>query len=244
MRTTSSDRSVIHKRAPEGESDSFARDVQTGLTSDPKTLPPKHFYDELGSHLFEAICCLPEYYLTRAETEILSASTHQIISRIAEPGPEHIRLIELGSGASEKTRFFIESILRRQADLHYLPIDLSAAALERSVEILLQDYPRLRITGYSTDYLSGLQWISDYTRTEHKDGFRGMVLFLGSSIGNLDHAESNTLLRQIRKLLRPGDAFLLGADLKKSSSVLVPAYDDALGVTAAFNLNLLLRINR
>jgi len=244
MRTTSPDRLIIHSRIPESESDSFARDVRTGLTSNPKTLPPKHFYDELGSHLFEAICCLPEYYLTRAETEILSARADEIVARIAEAGPQNIRLIELGSGASEKSRFFIESILRRQAELNYLPVDLSAATLERSLEILLQDYPQLRITGYSTDYINGLQWISDHTTTQHKAGFRSMVLFLGSSIGNLDRAESNTLLRQIRKLLHPGDAFLLGADLKKQRSVLVPAYDDALGVTAAFNLNLLARINR
>src|SRR5262245_4379006 len=113
MRSSSADRLVIHKRAAERESDSFARDVQIGLASRPKTLPPKYFYDELGSHLFEAICCLPEYYLTRAETEILRARADEIVGHITK-GPEKIRLIELGSGASEKSRFFIDAILRRQ----------------------------------------------------------------------------------------------------------------------------------
>jgi L-histidine Nalpha-methyltransferase len=243
MGTTSDDRLVIHKPAAGSDRDDFARDVRIGLTSSPKTLPPKHFYDELGSHLFEAICYLPEYYLTRAETEILSSHADEIVGRVVER-VEHIRLIELGSGASEKSRFFIEAIQRRQPDLHYLPIELSTATLARSSEILLQDYPQLRITGYSTDYLNGLQWIYDQSAAHHKTTLRNMVLFLGSSIGNLDRDESSTLLRQIRKLLHPGDAFLLGADLKKPASVLVPAYDDALGVTAAFNLNLLVRINR
>src|SRR5438309_4629832 len=120
MRTTSPDRLIIHNRIPESESDSFARDVRTGLTSNPKTLPPKYFYDELGSHLFEAICHLPEYYLTRAETAILKQYAGVMVGRLSG----QISLVELGSGSAVKTRYLIEALLARQPRLHYQPIDI------------------------------------------------------------------------------------------------------------------------
>src|SRR5205085_10214572 len=199
-----------------------------------KTLPPKYFYDALGSQLFEAICLLPEYYLTRAETEIFERYAAEIVLQLPSP----VGLIELGSGSSIKTRLLIEAILAHQAELHYQPMDISAFILEMSAEALLGNFDRLRITGHVGDYTRGLGEI------ERQAGERLLALFLGSNIGNYTIAEARDLLRTIRKALQPGDGLLLGADLKKSVEVLIPAYSDSLGVTAAFNLNLLARINR
>lgn len=227
-------RPVIHQSATQLDQDHFADDVRAGLTAHPKTLPPKYFYDALGSQLFEAICLLPEYYLTRAETEIFERHSAEIIAQSFAP----ISLVELGSGSSVKTRLLIEAILARQSELHYQPIDISASILEQSSSKLLGDYSKLRITAQVNDYTRGLGSIT------RQDDERLLVLFLGSNIGNYAIDEARTLLSQIRGALRVGDGLLLGADLKKSPGVLEPAYADALGVTAAFNLNLLLRINR
>ncbi len=238
-----SGRLTIHRFASAESSNTFAQDVRAGLTSSPKWLLPKYFYDELGSYLFEAICCLPEYYLTRSESEILRRHAGEIISTIEALVKGRIRLIELGNGSSIKTRYIIEALLKSYPEIHYLPIDISAASLERSSEELLQLYPRLRITAYAADYATALRALAaDATYDEERQ--RNVVLFLGSSIGNLDPTESRVLLRKIRAVLRRGDVLYLGADLKKPVDVLVQAYDDALGVTAAFNLNLLVRIDR
>jgi dimethylhistidine N-methyltransferase len=230
-------RLVIHQspvQSNRGSQASFAEDVRAGLTARPKTLPPKYFYDALGSQLFEAICLLPEYYLTRAEAEIFERYAAEIVLQLPSP----IGLVELGSGSSIKTRLLIEAILARQAELHYQPMDISASILELSAEALLGNYDRLRITGHVGDYTRGLGAI------ERRKGERLLALFLGSNIGNYTIGEARDLLRTIRKALQPGDGLLLGADLKKPAQILIPAYSDALGVTAAFNLNLLLRINR
>jgi L-histidine N-alpha-methyltransferase len=227
-------RLVIHRVAPEREENRLAEDVRAGLTAQPKTLPPKYFYDELGAHLFEAICQLPEYYLTRAESEILQRFAGEIVEQLSG----HCSLVELGSGSAVKTRHLIAALLARQATLHYQPIDISAAMLEQSAQALLQEYPGLRITAQANDYTRGLGAI------ERGDAERLLVLFLGSNIGNYDPPEALALLREVRRVLRPGDGLLLGADLKKSAAALEAAYDDALGVTAAFNLNLLRRLNR
>jgi L-histidine N-alpha-methyltransferase len=234
-----SNRLTIHRLARTGEANAFADDVRAGLTARPKVLPPKYFYDDLGSKLFEAICRLPEYYLTRAENEILSRHAEAIID--ATDGPA--RLIELGSGSAEKTRYLIEALLQRQPELHYLPIDISDTSLEASSRELLKTYTDLRITAYAADYFTALGALAEAEKSK-RDYRRTIVLFLGSNIGNLDESESRAFLRAVRRVLDSGDALLLGADLKKSADVLVPAYDDALGVTAAFNLNLLVRINR
>jgi L-histidine Nalpha-methyltransferase len=212
----------------------FADDVRLGLTKLPKSLAPKYFYDALGSQLFEAICLLPEYYLTRAETEIFQTHATEIIAQISAP----LGIVELGSGSSVKTRLLIEAILARQERLHYRPIDISATILEESAGKLLGDYPNLYLTAHVSDYTQGLSSIA------RREGERIMVLFLGSNIGNYTPAEGRALLSQIRRALRPGDGLLLGADMKKSPALLLPAYQDSLGVTSAFNLNLLLRINR
>lgn len=213
----------------------FAEDVRRGLTSEPKVLYPKYFYDELGSRLFEAITALPEYYLTRAEAEILTAHAGEIAAAVSGP----VRLLELGSGDGQKTRLLIEALLARQGTLEYLPVDISASAVEASSRSLLLAYPNLRISAWIGEYHPALQALRDEAGTG-----RTLALFLGSTLGNLEPAGRLALLRDIREVLGPGDAFLLGVDLRKSEGVLLPAYDDPLGVTAAFNLNLLLRINR
>lgn len=213
----------------------FAEDVRRGLTSDPKFLYPKYFYDELGSRLFEAITALPEYYLTRAEAEILTAHAGEIAAAVGGP----VRLLELGSGDGQKTRLLIEALLARQGKLEYLPVDISASAVEASSRALLLSYPSLRISAWVGEYQPALQALRDEAGTG-----RTLALFLGSTLGNLEPADRLALFRNLREVLRPGDAFLLGVDLRKSEDVLLPAYDDPLGVTAAFNLNLLVRINR
>jgi L-histidine Nalpha-methyltransferase len=214
----------------------FAEDVRRGLTASSKVLYPKYFYDELGSRLFEAITALPEYYLTGAEAEILRRHAGEIAASLGGP----VWVVELGSGDGQKTRLLIEALLARQGQLEYVPVDISESAVETSSRSLLFSYPDLRITAYIGEYHAALRQI----RRERVEPGRTLVLFLGSSIGNLAPEERIDLLRHVRHLLNPGEGFLLGVDLKKPDSVLLPAYDDPLGVTSAFNLNLLARINR
>lgn len=227
-------RLTIHEFTQQTNHNSFAEDVRAGLTAQPKTLPPKYFYDALGSQLFEAICLLPEYYPTRAEAEIFHCHAAEIVSQLPAP----VGVVELGSGSSVKTRLLIEAVLNRQPELHYQPMDISASILQHSAEKLLGEYPQLRITGHVGDYTRGLDSIV------RREGEALLALFLGSNIGNYTTDEARSLLRTVRSALRLGDGLLLGADLKKSLDVLIPAYDDALGVTAAFNLNVLAHINR
>lgn len=235
IRSALPDRLTLHRLAFGGDANAFAIDVASGLTASPKAMPPKYFYDELGSRLFEAICFLPEYYLTRAESEILREHADEIVASIASPA----RVVELGSGSAEKTRYLLEALLRRQERLHYLPVDISDASLERSSLELLHLYSDLRITAYAADYFTALRSLSGADENE-----RTIALFLGSNLGNFNSDEALNFLRQVRKVLRADDGLLIGVDLKKSADILVPAYDDALGVTAAFNRNLLVRINR
>jgi L-histidine N-alpha-methyltransferase len=210
-------------------------DIRAGLTAEPKWLLPKYLYDDLGSELFEAICLLPEYYLTRAENEILEHYADEIVSELEGP----VALLELGSGAATKTRNLIEALLRRQPRLEFIPIDISASALEESSSVLLQAYPELSISAYAGDYFSGLKALAGETI----DG-RVLAVFLGSNIGNFEPEEALKFLKAVRGVLRPGGCLLLGADLRKDRRVLELAYDDPLGVTSAFNLNLLQRLNR
>ncbi|MCA1815249.1 MAG: L-histidine N(alpha)-methyltransferase [Acidobacteria bacterium] len=226
----------------DGAPASFAADVRRGLTSTPKRLFPKYFYDALGSALFDAICRLPEYYLTRAEDEILARRADDIARAAREGFGERapVTLVEFGSGSSTKTRRVIEALLRRQDGLTYIPVDISVSALEAGARALLESHPQLRVEAYAGDYDAAL------ARLGERRGARGrtLALFLGSNIGNFDAGEAEDFLRRVRSVLRPGDALLVGADLKKDAGVLEAAYDDPLGVTAAFNLNLLARINR
>lgn len=214
----------------------FGRDVRVGLTAERKWLPPRWFYDALGSSLFDTICFLPEYYVMRAEGEVLTQHRAEIVSAF---GP-HVRLVELGSGAARKTRILLDAIAPRQGELEYVPVDVDAAMLERTGRDLLADYERLRVVAICADFSRPSVAMAALSPSRA----RTVVLFLGSTIGNLDPAAALAMLRDLRSSLRDGDALFLGADLRKSRAILEPAYDDPLGVTAAFNLNLLGRINR
>ena len=227
-------RLFIHNLVKRDPLAGFAEDVRKGLSAHPKRFLPKYFYNELGSQLFEAICLLPEYYLTRAENEILQRYSDQIVAAVEG----HKTLLEMGSGSASKTRLLIEALLRRQSELLFMPVDISASALESSSRILLQSYPRLKIEAYAADYFAGLAELGKKPRA------RTLALFLGSNISNFDIEEALRFLRALRNVLKRGDALLLGADLKKDPAILEAAYNDALGVTSAFNLNVLARINR
>ena len=227
-------RLYIHNLVKRDPLAGLAEDVRNGLAARPKRFLPKYFYDELGSQLFEAICLLPEYYLTRAENEIFQ----RYAGEIAESVDGQVTLVEMGSGSASKTRLIIEALLRRQASLLFMPVDISASAIESSSRILLQSYPRLAIEAYAADYFAGLAELGKKPRQ------RTLALFLGSNISNFDIEEAHRFLRALRSVLRTGDALLLGADLKKDPAILEAAYNDSLGVTSAFNLNVLARINR
>ncbi len=215
--------------------DEFALDVRQGLSkAGQKELPSKYFYDVTGSALFEVICHLPEYGLTRAEERLLSRHAKEIVDIL--PGPTVVA--ELGSGTGRKTRFILEALCGRQPT-SYHPIEISASALAMC-ERELRDINSISIVGFESEYLNGLLEVAAL-REERE---RLLVLFLGSTIGNFDGEASIAFLKQLRSILREGDALLLGADLEKPVDTLVAAYDDALGVTAAFNRNLLVRINR
>lgn len=230
----SDEKLVIHSLVKRDPRTGLAEDVRRGLSSQPKRFLPKYFYDELGSQLFEAICLLPEYYLTRAENEILKRYADDIVAAFNG----ETTLLEMGSGSASKTRLLIEALLRKQQELLFIPVDISASALDSSSRILLQSYPQLRIEAYAADYFAGLAELAKKPRA------RTLALFLGSNISNFDPDDALKFLRALRQVLSEGDALLLGADLKKKTSVLEAAYNDALGVTAAFNLNVLARINR
>ena len=227
-------RLFIHNLVKRDPRAGLAEDVRKGLSAQPKRFLPKYFYDELGSQLFEAICLLPEYYLTRAENEILERYSDEIAASVHG----NKTLLEMGSGSASKTRLVIEALLRRQPDLLFVPVDISATALESSSRILLQSYPRLRIEAYAADYFTGLAELGKKLRG------RTLALFLGSNISNFEEDEALHFLHAMRNVLQKGDALLLGADLKKDPAILEAAYNDALGVTSAFNLNVLARINR
>jgi L-histidine N-alpha-methyltransferase len=211
----------------------IALDVREGLTAMPKHLPAKLFYDEIGSLLFERITELPEYYLTRTERAILERYAADILE---QAGPA-LTLVELGAGTATKTRILIEELIGRQSRTLFYPIDVSSSALDEAVKQLSQQFPALRVNPIVADYTGGVQALNRISG-------RKLVLYIGSSIGNFEVHQAIRLLRRIRQSLRSGDALLLGADFAKSPKILVPAYDDAQGVTAQFNKNILARINR
>jgi L-histidine Nalpha-methyltransferase len=213
----------------------FAEEVRAGLTKPgQKELPSKYLYDDIGSALFEVISHLPEYGLTRADDRLLRRHAQDIIDRV--PGP--VVVAELGSGSGKKTRWLLEALSRRQRTFYH-PIEISRAALIRCQQEL-RDLDSVSILGFEREYLDGLLEIAAH----RKRGQRLLVLFLGSTIGNFDRDAGIEFLSAIRRILRAGDSLLLGTDLEKPAYQLIAAYDDELGVTAAFNLNLLARINR
>ncbi len=213
----------------------FASDVRAGLTRQgQKELPSKYFYDDVGSALFEVISHLPEYGLTRADERLLRRHADEIVDRIEGP----VAVAELGSGSGRKTRWLLEALCRRQSTSYY-PIEISRSALARC-ERELRDIDSISILGFEHEYLDGLLEVT----AQRKPGQHLFVLFLGSTIGNFNRQAGVKFLSEIRRILDPSDALLLGTDLVKSNGQLLHAYDDDLGVTAAFNLNLLARINR
>jgi L-histidine N-alpha-methyltransferase len=213
----------------------FAADVRAGLTrTGQKELPSKYLYDNVGSALFEVISYLPEYGLTRADERLLRRHADEIVDRVAGP----VAVAELGSGSGKKTRWLLEAFCRRQRTSYY-PVEISHSALVMC-ERELRDIDAISIVGFEREYLDGLLEVAAY-RTSGQHLF---VLFLGSTIGNFDRTAGMKFLAEVRRILEPGDSLLLGTDLEKPSSQLLPAYDDELGVTAAFNLNLLARTNR
>jgi L-histidine Nalpha-methyltransferase len=213
----------------------FAADVRTGLTKPTqKELLSKYLYDDVGSALFEVICRLPEYGLTRADERLLTGHASDIVERL----PQSIAVAELGSGSGKKTRRILEALAQRQRTRYY-PIEISRTALVMC-ERELSDIDSISILGFEREYLDGLLEVA----AERRPGQHLLVLFLGSTIGNFDRMAGLKFLNQVRRTLQPGDFLLLGTDLEKSSAQLLAAYDDELGVTAAFNLNLLARINR
>jgi len=213
----------------------FAADVRAGLTkTGQKELLSKYLYDDVGSALFEVISHLPEYGLTRADERLLRRYAGDIVERLAGP----VAVAELGSGSGKKTRQILEALCRRQRTSYY-PIEISPTALAMC-QRELSDIDCISILGFEREYLDGLLEVAAQRHT----GQHLLVLFLGSTIGNFDPMAGLKFLNQVRRILQPGDSLLLGTDLVKSSAQLLAAYDDRLGVTAAFNLNLLARINR
>jgi L-histidine N-alpha-methyltransferase len=215
--------------------EAFARDVLIGLSSAPKRISSKYFYDAEGSRLFQNITDLPEYYLTRCEFEIFEYHKEGIAEFLRE---ESFNLIELGPGDARKTRVLLKYFLEQELDFQYIPIDISESALEGLIHNMQVEFPELQVHGLVSEYFNALNWLKNLN---HR---RNVVLFLGSSIGNFNREASRIFLQSLWNCLNPGDYTLIGFDLKKDIELLLKAYNDSRGITREFNLNLLRRINR
>jgi len=211
---------------------SFAEEISYSLSQNSKFISPKFFYDLKGSDLFESICSLPEYYPTKTEISILKKLKHELSSYL----DENMNLVELGSGASVKTRLILDIFTTLQAKTEYFPIDISEILTESS-EQLLKDYDTLHITGIIDTYEGGLEFLKNY------DNKKNLIIFLGSSFGNFAPDDGKLFLDKIFSTMNSGDLFLIGLDLVKDKNILESAYDDSKGTTAKFNLNVLSRIN-
>jgi dimethylhistidine N-methyltransferase len=209
----------------------FAEEISSSLDRDLKYISPKFFYDKKGSELFEKICLVPEYYPTRTEVSILK----QLQSELPSFLDGDFRLVELGSGASTKTRLILD-ILTSQKNLEYFPIDISEILTESS-EQLLHDYDNLTITGIVDTYEGGLEFLKKY------DEKKNLIIFLGSSFGNFPPIDGYKFLEKVHATMKPGDLFLIGLDLVKEKEILTSAYNDSEGITAEFNLNALSILN-
>lgn len=236
--TASSDvpsaRWTLYGRGREDDREAFAADVRTGLTATPKRLSCAYLYDRVGSELFEEICAQPEYYPTRAEAEILATNAADILDR----APDDLTIVELGSGSSVKTRTLIDAWFEGHDRLRYVPIDISRTMLEASGRRLVADYPGLSVTALACEYRSGLRALRRVAPGPK------LVLWLGSNVGNFERPAAAEFLRAVRDAIDDETRLIVGIDLRKDRDTLEAAYDDAAGVTAEFNLNLLARINR
>lgn len=217
--------------------DALGRAVRLGLGAAHKTLPPWLFYDAAGSALFERITELEEYYLTRTERGILERHAAEVARRMLDGAPGPVHVVELGAGTATKSQLVLSAFVREQGPTLFLPVDVSADALEQAMARLRAEEPHVRVRPLRARHEEALPEVA-------RLGPRRLVLFIGSSIGNLDDGDAVALFRGVRRSLLPGGALLLGADRRKDPSILIAAYDDALGVTAAFNKNVLARINR
>ncbi len=220
----------------------MAMDIATGLRAKPKTLSPKYFYDAEGSALFEEITRLPEYYLTSTEHSILTRYASEIlqISANGHPvpaAPEKLTVLELGAGSASKTLVLLRELLSMQRRVRFVPIDVSHSALQEAVQRINEVLPKVEVCPEVADYTESLG------RLDQAAG-RKLVLYIGSSIGNFEPFYAGSLLRNVGLSLNKGDAVLLGTDMRKPEDVLLRAYDDSRGVTAAFNKNVLRHINR
>ena len=224
-------RMIVEVHVRPGEGSTLADDVREGLGRRPKTLPPKHFYDDAGSRLFDRICDTPEYYPTRTEQALLERIAADLLADLRPT-----ELVELGSGAARKTRALLDAAQRVGVPCRYVPFDVSGEMLRRSAVQLLASYPWLRVHGVVGDYDRHLDRIPP--------GQRRLVVFLGGTIGNFTDGEARRFLGRIAANMGPDDRLLLGTDLVKDRAVLHAAYNDAAGLTAAFNRNVLHVINR
>ncbi len=223
-------------KLPAIASSPIAVEVLNGLTDRPKTLSPWLFYDQAGSRLFEEITELPEYYVTRTERQILAIHADEIVSAAA--GGRDLSIIELGAGTATKTGLLLSAAVALQGSVTYYPIDVSETALEQARTRLEEELPEVTVEPVVADYTEGMR------QNGASRAGRRLVLYIGSSIGNFSPADAVEVLRGVRAQLSPGDCLLLGTDMVKDTRMLLAAYDDAAGVTARFNLNVLVRINR
>ena len=215
----------------------FKKDVAAGLSAEPKTLPSKYFYDAKGDALFVQIMHLPEYYLTRAEHEIFREKTGEIIAQLGVQKDVHFELIELGAGDGTKTKELLYKLSADGFSFDYLPIDISQHALDGLQKNLSEELPAVCCTPKQGDYFEVLESLKNSTHAK-------VVLFLGSNIGNLSDECAAEFMCELGNVLNPGDILFLGVDLIKDQSIVLPAYNDSAGITRAFNLNLLERMNR
>ena len=216
----------------------MARDVLNGLTSTPKYLLPKYFYDDDGSRIFTEIMAMREYYLTRCEMEILTSQKEALTKEFIKGNPQHIELVELGSGDGQKTKVLLRHMLLSDVPFSYTPVDISPDTNERLVTGLAAEMPKLSVAARTGDYFEVMKSLNGHPE------IRRIVLFLGSNIGNFSSDERDLFLGQFSSFLKKGDKVLMGFDLKKSPDVIVKAYNDPHGHTRRFNINLLLRLNR
>jgi L-histidine Nalpha-methyltransferase len=214
----------------------MGREVRAGLQRSPRSIPPKYFYDDEGSRLFDAICRLPEYYLTRAEYALLEQHAAGIVDRAAAEA-----VVEIGSGMARKTGMLVAALCARAPSPRYVAFDIAPEAIEASARTLMRQHPRLSVRGVIGDFSRDLPCIA---RAAPRSSAPRLFAFLGSTIGNLDEREAPELLRAVSGLMTSRDVFLLGVDLAKDERVLHAAYNDAQGVTAAFNKNVLRVLSR
>jgi len=215
----------------------FAQDILKGLSANKKFLSSKYFYDDKGSRIFQQIMQMPEYYLTDCELEIFKTQKQEIFNAITKKDT-HYELIELGAGDGLKTKILLSHFLSQQCDFEYIPIDISGKAVNNLVHDLKNELPSLKTHGKVGDYF---KLIDEINQT---DGIRKILLFLGSNIGNYSESETLDFLGKLKSVMQSGDMILIGFDLKKNPATILKAYNDPQGYTAAFNLNLLSRINR